>query len=382
MRETHSFFIQNYINSDQETFHNKGGRVFSFGITNQQLVFPVRISFSFNISIYHDFIMHGAIKSLEAENFMCFLCQKNGDILNVSKSMFNFFKEKFDIQQPENLSLLNLFFFLPSLKEIFKKPSTHLSNSGEFIIPLKIKTLVERLNNNNKLDFTRRISGRSSLYQGKKNLKEIMTDLEQIKLTIQKYFFENKVSLVKFKVFFDINYYFHKFGNENSNNLEYFMIDIKKITKINENEKVFSLQTNDFSTGSTFNMKLIVPDSNLTAHVNIFNRVKEATVGTSNLKETENKFYHDEKSERNDNVKILEKEAEKIKNNSLVKEIDCAFPDIKKTSIIKIENKFDYNEGLYLILILILMSVLIYFLFISVKIYGIFFISSYIKKFV
>lgn len=307
MREAHSIFFQNYINSDQETFHRKVERVFSFGITKEHVVFPLRVCFSFNLDIYNDFIMRAAIRSLETENFMCFLCKKNGDILNISKSMFYIFQEKFNIPEPEFLNLLNLFNFIPCLQETFKKqPLPSSTYLGEFIIPLKIKELVEKLQNNSKFQFDQ--------CKGNENSKENTP----MNLSVQNYFFENTIALIKFNILFNLNYYCHELGDKNNPYLEYYMIEIKKMAQLDDCHKKNFSETNNFGAKFNLDRNLIVPEKKLNS---LPNKDKEPTFEAANLKDLQNKILFYEVSERKNKTK---KEKENFKNDFLGNEIKYA----------------------------------------------------------
>lgn len=222
MKESHCFFLQDYINLDKEKFSERKKRIFSFGITKQEFIFPLRVSFSFNFNFYDDFVMHGAIKSLEEEDFLCFLCKTNGKILNLSKGMLKVFQKDLNNIEPSYLSLLNIFVFIPSLKEILINPSNiyiHYSYSREFIMPSNLKSLIK-----------------GSAIDNEKEIDERL------------FVFDNKNSLIKYDILFELNYYIHKFGSINEQTLEYISVEIKKISSQNEEKDLLNQRKMNFLT--------------------------------------------------------------------------------------------------------------------------------------
>ena len=117
-------------------------------------VFPARVHGGISFDFKDDFVMIGAIMSLETKNLQTWLCEDVGQTVNISKGLFNFFQQKYPRISVEDFYLFNVFSFLPFLEDAIKKNSDFIEGRNAFqirnlqgylILPQRINSILDIL---------------------------------------------------------------------------------------------------------------------------------------------------------------------------------------------------------------------------------------------
>lgn len=265
IRNHHFGFFTSYLNKEKEELRGKKIDIESFALTKEGFVFPMKSMMGYNLSLTNDFVLIGAMKNMAPENYMNILCDYHGEIHNVSKDFFQFFRQEYDFLNVNDFPLLNLFHFIPSLNRILeenlkekKKKQMIVKNlNGTMIFPSKMKGLVEYMRSKKREETeSNRYSYRSvskhnieedavsdgNKYTQNKKGKTLKTTIKskqskgsesiQSNFSIKKIFFDEEDSHTYSSKFANISYDLiirsHNYGQEN-NILEYVAIVINKI---------------------------------------------------------------------------------------------------------------------------------------------------------
>lgn len=104
--------------------------------------------------------------SLETKNLQTWLCELEGQTVNVSKGLFNFFQQKYSKIRVEDFNLLNVYSFLPFIEEAIKKNADFIEGRNAFqirnlqgflILPQRINSILDILREKNKEEETMRV---------------------------------------------------------------------------------------------------------------------------------------------------------------------------------------------------------------------------------
>lgn len=218
IQNVHEIYIENYINQKNKYIKSE---LSTFALDKGGFVFPIMLNISLKYNQKDDFLLFGAFSKTSDLPLKFCLCDKDGEILNVSNGFFQEFAEEYDFLKISDMNLINIFFlipdFFPSLdNNRFVQSSKE--NTYKMFFPKDLKILIDRKKREKARTKSKSILGTNTLSSN--------YDLK----TFKSVNFKDEENYAE--VIFDIKT--EKYG-ENEAEISFILFSIKKIKKLKSN---------------------------------------------------------------------------------------------------------------------------------------------------
>lgn len=124
----HKVFVKNIIHNTENKNLEERRFFTTFAKDKNNYIFPIKIYVGYSFDFRFDFVFHSALIDLGLKNEKIILFTNEGEFAGVSKECFLFFEKLHNKLTANQMNLLNLFCFIPSLQESIEKNNMFKEN--------------------------------------------------------------------------------------------------------------------------------------------------------------------------------------------------------------------------------------------------------------